>query len=236
MKKLFFIASILLLASACSKAQPVSQNQPAQNPQPVVSTNPTAPVATSTPQKPVTPTGPVTLNVYNNAAQNYKVLYTSYFSLYNSAAVKANKTTGVNFSACVPYGESPDNCFVLKNQPYVNTNLASAAVTVSVLKDKTDIGQCGIFTPQELNGGKLNGSVQGGGTVVFVTAVATDAGAGNFYETHFNRAFYGTTCYELDETIHWTNADNYSPPRTQFDTADVWSKLDILRNGFSFLK
>jgi hypothetical protein len=149
--------------------------------------------------------------------------------------VKANKTAGVNFSACVPYGLNPDICFVLKGAPYQNTNLTSAAVAVKVLKDKTDIGQCGTFSPSELNGGKFNGSVHGGGSLVFVTAVAGDAGAGNFSETHFNRAFYGTTCYEIDETIRWTNSANFNPPRAQFDTSDVWSKLDILRNGFQFI-
>jgi hypothetical protein len=239
-KKIFIIVSILLLASACSKSQapvqpaPISQNQPAQNQTPT----PAPPAATSTASstKPAIPSAPLTLSVYNNAPEHFKILYLSNFNLYTGAQVKANKTKGVDFSACVPYGISPSLCFGLNNQPYANTNLESAAVAVSILKNKTNIGDCGTFTPQELNGGQVSDSVQGGNGVVFITAKATDAGAGNFYETHFNRAFYGTICYEIDETTHWTNAQNYSPARAEFDKADVWSKLDVLRNGFQFVK
>lgn len=238
MKKYFIIISILLLAAACSKTQPViqpvpvTQIQPAQN-HPATTTPVTA---TSTPAKPGTPTSiPVSLEVYNNPAEHFKILYLSNFTLFTGAKVKANNTKGINFSACVPYGIMPDMCFVLKNQPYANTNLQSAAVTVSVLKNKTSIGDCGTFTAQELNGGQAKGAVQING-VVFVTAVNTDAGAGNFSETHYNRAFYGNICYELDETARWTNAQNYSPPRTEFDRTDIWNKLDVLRNGFEFVK
>jgi hypothetical protein len=239
MKKIFIIASILLLASACSKSQapvqpaPVNQNQPAQNLTPTPA--PPAATSTATSTKPAIPSAPLTLSIYNNAAQHFKILYLSYFNLYTSANIKANSPKGINFSACVPFGFSPSWCFVLNNHPYAATNLESAAVAVGILKNKTSITDCGTFTPQELNGGQVLGSVQGNG-VVFVTAKATDAGAGNFYETHFNRAFYGTICYEIDETAHWTNADNYSPPRAEFDKADVWSKLDVLRNGFQFVK
>jgi hypothetical protein len=237
-RKYFIIPALLILAAACSKSQPtavqpapVGQNQPAQNQQ----ATSTPAVATTTPAKPAAPAAPLTLAVYNNAAQHFKILYLSYFNLYTASQVKSNKTKGVNFSACTPYGLSPELCFALNSQPYLNTNLESAAVAITILKNKTSIGDCGTFTQQELNGGQVLGSVQGNG-VVFVTAKATDAGAGNFYETHFNRAFYGTICYEIDETAHWTEASNYSPPRAEFDKADVWSKLDVLRNGFGFVK
>jgi len=78
----------------------------------------------------------------------------------------------------------PDMCFVLNGQPYQNTNLESAAVAVSVLKNKTNLGDCGNFSAKELNGGQVKGAALGNG-VVFITAAATDAGAGNFSETHF---------------------------------------------------
>lgn len=238
MKKYFIIIAILLLAAACSKKQPVVLpapvlNEPAQNQQAASSSSPGYTI-TYTPQSALPP-APVNLSIYTNAAQHYKISYLSYFSLYNSAAVKANNTKGVNFSACVPYGLSPDICFVLKSQPYLTTNLGSAAVAVKVLKNKTTIGVCGTFTEQELNGGEVKGAVQGNG-VVFVTAVATDAGAGNSSETRYNRAFYGTTCYEINETTRWSYAGNFSPPRQDFDKNDVWSKLDILRNGFGFIQ
>jgi uncharacterized protein YcfL len=237
MRKYLVISTIFLLAAGCSKTQPsvqtapVSQNQPAQNQQ----ANPSPVSATTITQKLAASTTPLTLNVYNNAAEHFKVLYLSYFNLYTSANIKLGSPKSVNFSACVPYGIMPSWCFVLNSQSYANTNLESAGVAVSILKDKTNIADCGIFTAQELNGGQVEGSVQGNG-VVFVTAKATDAGAGNFSEIHFNRAFYGTICYEIDETAHWTGAGNYSPPRVEFDRTDVWAKLDILRNGFGFVK
>ncbi len=233
MKKYFIIATILFLAAACSKQQPAVQPvQPAQNQQGTT----TPATATSTPAKPVTPTTPsVSLEVYNNAAEHFKILYLNNFTLFTGAKVKANNTKGVNFSACVPYGLMPDMCFVLNGQPYLNTNLGSAGVAVSVLKNKTTIGDCGTFSALDLAGGHTTDAVQGNG-VVFVTAVNTDAGAGNFSETHYNRAFYGNLCYELDETARWTNAENYSPPRTEFDRTDIWNKLDVLRNGFEFVK
>jgi hypothetical protein len=237
MKKYIIIASILLLASACSKSQPAasqavpSQSEATQNQNATASPS----ASTSTPAKPKVPSTPLTLSVYNNATEHFKILYLSYFNFYTSANIKADNPKSVNFSACVPYGNMPNWCFVLNNQPYSNTNLESAAVAVSILKNKTDIGTCGAFTSQELNGGQFEGSVQGNG-VVFVTAKTTDAGAGQFSETHFNRAFYGTTCYEIDETARWANAQNFSPPRAEFDRTDVWNKLDVLRNGFQFVK
>ena len=144
MKKLIIIASIILLAAGCSKSKPVVQTPSGQNP-PVTSSTPTTPIATSTPPKSPVPPAPITLGVYTNAPEHFKVLYLSYFSLFTGSQVKANNTKGVNFSGCVPYGEMPDLCFVLKGQPYANTNLSSAAVTVSVLKNKTNIGNCFIL-------------------------------------------------------------------------------------------
>ncbi len=231
------ILTIFLLAAGCSKTQPavqtapVSQNQPSQNQQANLS-----PVsATTTPQKSAASTTPLTLNVYNNAAEHFKVLYLSYFKLFTPASIKANNPKSVNFSACVPYGIMPGWCFVLNNQPYADTNLESAGVAISILKNKTGIADCGNFSAQDLEGGHTTSPVQANG-VVFVTATASDAGAGNFSETHFNRAFYGTTCYEVDETARWANAEVFDPPRTEFDRTDVWGKLDVLRNGFQFVK
>lgn len=244
-KKITIIASILLLAAACSKkpatssmsqgTQPAqvqqTQNQPANS----QATGTFSVVFTPTPPKPVAHPSPVTLNIYNNAEAKYKILYASNFSLLDSAALKANNSKIINTSACQPYGLSPEVCFVLKNQPYQNTNLTSAVVAVTILKDKKTLGACGNFTEAELSGGSVLGGVQVG-DLVFLTAKTTDAGAGNYSETHFNRAFYGTICYELVETVRWTNAQNYSPPRAEFDKADIWNKLDILRNDFSFIK
>jgi hypothetical protein len=233
MKKIFITLSILFLAAGCSKTSAPTQTPPVgQNQQGSLTAPPST--ATSTPGKTSTPPK-VTLEVYSNAAQHYKFVYLNYFTFYTASQVKANKTSGVNFSACVPYGLKPDGCFVLNNQPYANTNLESAGVAVTVLKNKTDIGSCGTFTPEELNGGKMLSPIQIN-NVVFVTAVSSDAGAGNFSDTHYNRAFYGNLCYEIDETARWANAENFDPPRPEFNTSDVWTKLDVLRNGFQFVK
>lgn len=232
-KKAFVIVPFLLFAAGCSKQQPVSVSQnPSSQSQPAAT-----PIPIPTPSAiPTVQQDPLTVSAYHNDAEHYMVLYSNYFKLYNSATILANKTKGVNFSACVPYGFSPDVCFVLNSQPYQNTNLESAAVAIKVLKNKKNINDCGSFTAQELNGGKTDGSVVGTNGTVFVTATTSDAGAGNYSETYFNRAFYGTICYELDETIRWANAGNFDPPKTEFNKNDVWAKLDLLRNGFQFVK
>ena len=128
----------------------------------------------------------------------------------------------------------PNVCFALKDQPYQNTNLESAAVGVSVLPGK-NISDCAAFSPQDLQGGKVGSPIQIN-SIVFMTASSTGRGAGNFSETHFNRAFYNTTCYELTESVRWADAGNFDPPRAEFDPSGVWSKLDVLRNGFQFIK
>ncbi len=239
MKKYFIIPVILFLAVSCGKHEAAVQQTQSQN-QAVQNAPAQIQQATSTPagpeQKPpvAEKPAPLTLLVYNNAAEHFKFLYLNYFDLFTGASVKANNTKGVNFSACTPYGLSPDMCFVLKNDTFQNTNLESAAVSVLVYKGKTG-AECAAFDAQEVAGGQVLGAVQVN-DVVFMTAKNTDAGAGNFSETHFSRALYGDLCYEIDETARWTNAQNFNPPKAEFDKTDIWSKLDVLRNGFRFIK
>jgi hypothetical protein len=227
MKKFAIITTVILLAAGCSNSS--QQTTPLSSTTQLSSSTPVT--ASSTIEQPAPPSGPETLKVYNNAAGHYKVLYLNYFSLVSASQIKANNVKGVNISACVPYGIIPDECFVLSDQPYLNTNLSSAAVDVSVLPGINSLTDCANFSPQELQEGKVTNPVKIN-NLVFVTAESSDAGAGNFSQTEFYRTFSGNTCYELIETVRWAEAGNFDPPRAEFNSSDVWSKLDLLRNGF----
>jgi hypothetical protein len=226
-KKLFIITSILLLAAACSKksAAPVTQNQP----EPVAGQSS---VATSTADG-----QPLILKVYNDPSGAFKINYTSNFAVLSASAIQ-HPAKGQDTSVCGLGSPAASVCFLFSTKGYEATNLASAAVYVKKLLASVGLSQCATFDPSITSGapGSGPGSPIVINGVTFVTATASDAAAGNFYETHYARGFYGGTCYEVDETVHSTNVQNYDPPRQEFDHAQVWQQLDAVRGGFRFTK
>ncbi len=206
MKKYLILVPLLFLAAACSK--PAAQNStPPDNVNVGVSTSTSA-------------TGTqLSLNAYNDSQYKYKVLYSSEFDL--SHQPKADPTAR--------------DYFALKADAYKNTNLVSAAVSIKILSNKKNIGECAVMGADEINGGRMTDSKTVNG-VNFLTAVSSDAGASNFYETHYNRAWYGTFCIEIDATVHSTSPDVYDTPRTAYDYNQVWYKLQVLINSFQFNK
>lgn len=185
-------------------------------------------VPTSTP---ATSTGtPLTLSVYNNSQYNYKVFYTSDFTLFTQPQIAAYNFGAVDGSAC---DRAANSCFVLNKMPYANTNFDSAAVSVKILPNVNTVAACAVFDPNEIDSGNT-GPAQTINGVTFMTAVGSDAGAGNFYTTHYNRAWYGNMCLEVNGVIHSTDPGVYSPPRPEFDPNAVWQQLDIVINSFRF--
>jgi len=195
---------------------------------PTSSTPLTVGVPTTTP---VTSTGtPVTLSAYNNSQYNYKVLYSSDFTLFNRTQIAAYDFGKIDGSAC---DRDANSCFVLNAMPYANTNFDSAAVSVKILSNVKTSTACAVFDPNETASGQV-GSPQTINGVTFITAIGSDAGAGNFYTTHYNRAWYGNVCVEVDGIIHSTNPGVYDPPRPEFDQNAVWQQLNIVVNSFRF--
>lgn len=192
----------------------------------IISSSTPSGISTTTPTS--TPTQfvpPLSLNVYNDPQYKYKLLYSSDFGLKTSS----------NAMAAADCQQGARTCFALNPDLYKNTNFVSANVDISILNNKTTIEQCANMTPDEINGGQMTGGISING-VNFITAQSNGAGAGNFYQEHYYRAWYGTFCIEMDARVHSANAANYDPPRPEFDAGDVWYKLQVLINSFQFNK
>jgi hypothetical protein len=175
---------------------------------------------------------PVTLSAYNNSQYNYKVLYSSDFTLFTQSQIAAYNFGSVDGSAC---DRDANSCFVLDKTPYANTNLDSAVVSVKILSSVTTPTACAAFDPNEIAGGHTTSIVSING-ITFLTAVSSDAGAGNFYETHYNRTWYGNNCVEVNAIVHSTDPGVYDPPRPEFNANEVWYKLQLVINSFQFVK
>lgn len=112
----------------------------------------------------------------------------------------------------------PDDAFDTQE-----TNFAGGAVVVSIAKAAT-AATC-YQDPQ--NSAKTLTDTETINGVSFKAGVASDAGAGNFYDSRVYRALYGGNCYELVSVVHTTNVGNYEPGTvTEFNKAQAWSVLD----------
>jgi len=220
MKKILVGVAFLLLAVGCSK----NANQ---------ATAPSVPLKVGIPTTTPTSTGtPLTLSVYNNSQYNYKVFFTSNFTLFTQPQIAAYNFGAIDGSAC---DRAANSCFVLDKTPYINTNFDSAAVSVMFLPDIKTAAACAVFDPNEIASGK-QGPAQNINGVTFITAIGSDAGAGNFYNTQYNRTWYGNMCLEVNGIIHSTDPGVYDPPRPEFDQNAVWQQLNIIINSFRFTK
>jgi hypothetical protein len=66
-------------------------------------------------------------------------------------------------------------------------------------------------------------------------AQTSDAGAGNFYESHLYRTLQDNECFEFEQLIHTTNVQNYPEGTvTEVDKAPVWQSLDAIVNSVTF--
>jgi hypothetical protein len=74
------------------------------------------------------------------------------------------------------------------------------------------------------------------GAVVY-RAEASDAAAGNRYESRVFRTYRDSRCFELLETIHTGNIGNYPEGSVkEVDRSPIWAKLDMMLNSFKFTK
>ncbi len=231
--KIFFVlASVVLLAAACSKKPmpvqaPALGNQNTAGQRSATVTPSSVSASTSTLPSASAPK-PVTLEVYASADGKFKLNYTSDFEEFIGAGYKTAK--GINSAACNTPTGVPVACFVLNDPSLSATNFSSAAVSVYELPNK-DIGQCAQFSPDEIGNGHGTQTVTINGTP-FITAVTNDAGMSQYSETHFARTYYGSTCFQIDEVLRWANAQVFSPARPEFEQAAVWQRLDAIRGNF----
>lgn len=71
--------------------------------------------------------------------------------------------------------------------------------------------------------------------VGFYETSGNGAGAGNFYESKIYRTYHNDFCFEIGETIHTSNIENYTPGTvTEVDKNPIWQKLDGILQSFAF--
>lgn len=239
-KKYFIIGTILLLAAGCGKPAPgpdVSNQTPQAASQPSAvpanSATSTPPPASAAPSAFVPKPAPLALAVYKDPNNLFSINYTSDFKLFSAASLSAKTAQSENTAGCNVPGPEPSVCFVLKGAPYKPSNLSSAASSIKIRTDKASLTDCAAFPASELGFGHLGNPAMINGTV-FVTATSDNAAAGTETQVRMNRAFYRGACYEVDESLSWTNAQNFSPPRQEVNKEEVWAKLDAMRGNFRF--
>ncbi len=111
------------------------------------------------------------------------------------------------------------------------TNLGEAGVFVGVSPSREALQKCGGAT----NAGETaRGTIMINGEI-FNAFDASDAGAGNFYESKIYRTVHSGSCYEIVELLHTTNIGNYDPGTVQvFDKAKFSGYLDLMAKSFTF--
>ena len=114
------------------------------------------------------------------------------------------------------------------------TNFADAKLTVGASRDTGALAAC--LTPDPT--GPLpepTSSVALGG-VGFTVFHATDAGAGNYYETTSYRTLHAGECWAIEYTIHSSNIGNYPPEYglKSLDEAKLRDVLDRIVETFKF--
>lgn len=114
-----------------------------------------------------------------------------------------------------------------------NTNFSEAVFTIGRSSDSSVIKNCISDTK---NGEKKDGTKTIGG-YTFSKFILNDAGAGNFYDTVSYRGIVGGDCYVLEQTIHGTNIENYSPDQgvKEFDRSVIENDFDKMIDSFVFL-
>lgn len=132
--------------------------------------------------------------------------------------------SGVDFTGYLPLTQTPLASFVLPNSMYTGTNLAEAGVYVGATTTPDAITACSA-------GGALPGETAVGTETIngadFYVFTASDAGAGNFYDSKIYRRLENGWCVEAVELLHSGNIGNYPEGTvTEFDKSYFQSILD----------
>jgi hypothetical protein len=114
------------------------------------------------------------------------------------------------------------------------TNLADVTLRVGSSKETNAVTQCLNVDPN--SGETMATSTATINGVSFTVFHASDAGAGNFYQTTSYRTIHAGQCYAIEYTIHSGNIENYpaSYNLQPFDQAKIDSLMQAIIGTFQF--
>jgi hypothetical protein len=210
-KKILGLMVIVFMAAGCGfKAQPPASNNSSNN---NASSSPTS-------NNHSAPAAPMAQTTYTNSQYNFSFAYPN------------------SFKQVAPVYGNLGNQIIqvqLDNTNYPKTNFADADFTVSQ-QPAANISECLKYGyPQSpASGGTQQKQISG---INYYLTQGGGAGAGNFYNFEIYRTFNRGNCFEMNETIHTTNIDNYTPGTvTQIDIGPIQAQLDQILSSFVFIK
>ena len=223
MRKYLIIATILLLASACSKHQPAVSTT--QNPPPQNQTTSTPPNTTAGWNSNITP-----------AKYGFSIKYPNDFGFNTDIG----QIAGMNIEACNGtdlISGTFDGCAFYIGNDYKDTNFDAAAVSVRVDSSLNTEAQCYNFNSQyfEAQTGVPDVSLNG---VVFKSATGGGGAAGTSDKLQVYRNLHNGSCYEIDQSVFQSDINPIgNPPKnvSQFDETAVWQKLQAVVSTFEFV-
>jgi len=114
------------------------------------------------------------------------------------------------------------------------TNLADVTLRVGSSGNANAVAQCLNVDPN--SGETMSTSTATINGIVFTIFHASEAGAGNFYQTTSYRTVHAGQCYAIEYTIHSANIENYpaSYNLQPFDQAKIDSLMQTIISTFQF--
>jgi hypothetical protein len=111
------------------------------------------------------------------------------------------------------------------------SNYVEAYVTLSIGEDTASVANCyadpASVTKMLLSSQTING-------ITFRTGETSDVGAGQLYHTKIFRTLFNNNCYELGQTVHTGNIQNYPEDTVvQFDENAAFTILHQIIGTFS---
>lgn len=189
--KLLVIALLLIIVSLAALLwiTPGKVHTPQQTTETTQTSTDATQVASTTQPAPITDD-----KTYTNKNLSFSVMYPS-------VAVPSP----VDFTSFLTLTQSPLASFTLPRSMFEGTNLGDAGVYVGASAKPNAITSCGSAATGETAAGTE--TINGADFSVFS---ASDAGAGNFYESKIYRRLENGWCVELVELLHSTNIANYA--------------------------
>jgi hypothetical protein len=167
-----------------------------------------------------------------NEATNWKSFETDDFSLRyppNFQIESLAGQRGLYLGMGVVKISFPDKAFEDENTTY-----RAAYLVVNRSSDQDEIADCAKFFSHPgpfIDNGPRQVEING---VTFTTRTIREGAAGNFYESQLYRSLHAGICYEIALVVHTVNRYNYTPPLQEFDNQKAYTRLEQIRDTFSF--